>query len=70
VAVAVAHGLLWSLAHREMHYPRNAWFARTRWFRFLRRHHQLHHQYPGSNFAALLPPALDWLMGTWRRWPA
>lgn len=67
VIVALGHGCLWSLIHREMHFPKRPWWSRTRVYRYIRRHHEVHHQHPGSNFCALFPPFCDWIFGTWRR---
>jgi len=46
-----------------MHKPGIAWIERTRMFRFLKQHHQLHHSYMGTNFNVVLPLA-DWMLGT------
>jgi hypothetical protein len=55
VAFLAAHGATWSAVHREMHYPQNAWFAKTAIFRFWRRYHETHHERHGANFNTLCP---------------
>lgn len=53
----------WNALHTEMHIPSNRWYFRHRVFRFLNRHHYLHHAHPGRNFNVVLPLA-DYVMGT------
>jgi len=53
----------WNALHVEMHIPSNRWWFHHRVFRFLNRHHYLHHVYPGRNFNVVLPLA-DYLVGT------
>jgi hypothetical protein len=53
--------------HDAIHYPdRHAWLRRRGWFRFLDRHHYIHHVDARANVNFLLPLA-DWLFGTLRR---
>jgi hypothetical protein len=47
--------------HYLMHKPSIGWIERTRMFRFLKQHHQLHHIYMGKNFNVVLPLADLWL---------
>ncbi|MEE2903906.1 MAG: hypothetical protein VYC39_16385 [Myxococcota bacterium] len=54
---------LWNHLHTEMHIPSNRWFFRNSAFRFLNRHHFLHHRHPGRNFNVVIPLA-DYLFGT------
>lgn len=54
---------LWNSLHTEMHIPSNRWFFRNPVFRFLNRHHYLHHCHPGRNFNVVIPLA-DYLFGT------
>ena len=51
--------------HDAVHYPGYSFLERFRWFRFLDRHHYLHHVDNRSNTNFLLPLA-DLLMGTLR----
>ena len=53
----------WNLIHPEMHIPSGARFSRCRLFRYLSRHHYLHHQHPTKHFNIVLPLG-DLLMGT------
>lgn len=62
--VVSAHHLTWNLIHEEMHIPSGRWFARTAVYRFLARHHYLHHRYPGKCYNVTLPIA-DLVLGTW-----
>ena len=63
--------------HDVIHYPGQRWLERQGWFRFLDRHHYLHHVDNRTNVNVLLP-LCDWLFGTLkleldaleaRRWP-
>ena len=49
--------------HYLMHRPTIAWIERSRLFRFLERHHRLHHVHMGKNFNVVLPLA-DLVLGT------
>lgn len=74
--VAFVAGLLTSLVvvsdlfvrvHDAIHYPREfPWLQRQGWFRFLDRHHYIHHVDTSVNVNFLLPLA-DLLFGTMRR---
>jgi hypothetical protein len=53
--------------HDAIHYPeRHRWMGQLGWFRFLDRHHYIHHVDTEANVNFLLPLA-DWLLGTMRR---
>jgi hypothetical protein len=53
--------------HDAIHYPeRHRWLQRMGWFRFLDRHHYIHHVDTRANVNFMLPLA-DWLFGTLRR---
>lgn len=58
-----AHGVVWSLVHREMHRPARRWVSQTLLFRFWCAYHEAHHERPGMNFNVLLP-LFDHLLGT------
>lgn len=49
--------------HYVMHLPRGHWVERQRWFRFLWKHHRLHHRFMGRNFNGVFPLA-DFCLGT------
>ena len=49
--------------HYLMHNPRWPWVENAGWFKFIKKHHQLHHIYMGKNFNVVLPFA-DLLLGT------
>jgi len=79
---AVATGLvefdLFIRVHDVAHYPAGRRMERRAWFRFLNRHHYIHHIDNTANINFLLP-LCDWLFGTLRlqlkeaearRWPS
>jgi pimeloyl-ACP methyl ester carboxylesterase len=81
-ASAVTAGLivcyLFIRVHDVMHYPANRAMERQAWFRFLDRHHYIHHIDTGVNLNFLLP-LCDFLFGTLKldpskeeqgRWPS
>lgn len=49
--------------HYLMHKPSLPWIERRRFFKFIEKHHQLHHVYMGRNFNVVLPLA-DLVLGT------
>jgi len=49
--------------HHLMHKPQIAWIERAGFFKFIKKHHRLHHVYMGKNFNVVLPLA-DLLLGT------
>jgi hypothetical protein len=60
----VVHNLLWSIVHVQMHVPEgNAWFRDTAYFRFIARHHFMHHERMGKNYNVVIPLA-DFIMGS------
>ena len=64
---AIAYGVLWQWVHVQMHQPSCAWFVGTRYYRFVRDFHAVHHRSAQVNFAFVLPPLCDWVCGTYRR---
>lgn len=63
VTIIVAYGFAWNTLHAEMHIPTNRWYFRQPLFRFLNRHHFMHHMHPDRNFNVVLPLS-DYLLGT------
>jgi len=70
VAILVAHVLVFSLYyagyegfHYLMHKPSFPFIERSRWFRFIERHHRIHHVHMDRNLNVLVPLA-DVLLGT------
>ena len=58
-----AHNAAWGVVHMQMHLPEaDSWLARTRYFRFISRHHFMHHQQTGKNYNVVLPLA-DFVIG-------
>src|SRR5205814_6482138 len=49
--------------HWCMHVPRGRWFQRTRVFRWIDRHHRIHHLVPSRNLNVVLPIA-DFILRT------
>lgn len=58
-----AHNRLWNTIHTQMHMPKDVWFKDTAYFRFVARHHFMHHMAPTKNLNVVLPCA-DWFFGT------
>jgi hypothetical protein len=64
VLLVVAHNLLWSAVHVQMHVPSaSCLFRDTAYFRFIARHHFMHHRRMGKNFNVVLPLA-DFVLGS------
>jgi hypothetical protein len=64
VLLVIAHNMLWSVVHVQMHVPDHKSFLHdTAYFRFIARHHFMHHQRMGKNYNVVIPLA-DFVMGT------
>ena len=50
--------------HWRFHAPTDTWFQGTRFFRFLSRHHRIHHGDMTKNFNVFFLPIADWCIGT------
>ena len=61
--VAFTHNNLWNIIHREMHQPKNPIWTRTLFYRFLARHHFLHHRHTDMNYNVVFPFA-DYVLNT------
>jgi len=61
--VVCLHHFIWNKIHLEMHKPEERFFSDWRLYKFLARHHYLHHQHPDKNFNVVLPLA-DYVLGT------
>ncbi len=57
------HRFLWNMIHLQMHIPKDVVFRHWKLYRFLARHHFLHHQDTNKNFNVVAPLA-DSLLGT------
>jgi hypothetical protein len=53
--VVFLHHTIWNQIHLEMHQPKGRFFARWPAYRFVARHHFLHHRYPDKNFNVAFP---------------
>jgi hypothetical protein len=63
VMVVCLHHGIWNQIHMEMHKPEQRFFRHWATYKFLARHHYLHHRYPNKNFNVVLPLA-DYVLGT------
>ena len=57
------HHWMWNTIHLEMHKPQQRVFSTWRIYKFLARHHWLHHRYRDKNFNVVFPLA-DYVLGT------
>lgn len=64
-AVVVFHATVWTAFHVEMHMPKGRWFSKLWVYKYVRDCHHAHHLHPGTNFAAVFPPLMDLLFGTY-----
>jgi hypothetical protein len=63
VAIMTLHSWVWNKIHLEMHKPEKRLFSTWPVYKFLARHHCLHHRHPNRNFNVVLPLA-DYVLGT------
>ena len=63
VAAMAAYYAAYETFHWVMHVPAGRWIEKTAAFRFLDRHHRLHHLFQYKNFNVVLPVA-DLILGT------
>jgi hypothetical protein len=63
IICAEVHAVLWNMIHVEMHQPKHPWWSRSGIYRFLGRHHYLHHQDTHTGFNIVFP-FFDYVMGT------
>ena len=61
--VVALHHTIWNQIHLEMHQPKGRFFANWEAYKFVARHHFLHHRYPDKNFNVAFPVG-DFLCGT------
>lgn len=64
----VSYLLAYEGIHYVFHVPRHRFFEKHRWFRWLKRHHFIHHKQQFKNMNVVLPIA-DFLLGTRRSAP-
>jgi hypothetical protein len=53
--------------HWRFHVPSDSRFQRSRFFRYLKGHHKLHHADTKSNFNVYFLPLADWVLGTLKK---
>ncbi len=63
VSMLLCYMFSWNALHAEMHMPTNGWAFRNPGFRFLNRHHYMHHMHPGRNYNVVFPLP-DYLFGS------
>ena len=63
VAALCFHHWAWNKIHLEMHKPEQKIFSTWPVYKFLARHHWLHHRYQDKNFNVVFPLA-DYVLGT------
>jgi hypothetical protein len=63
LATVTLHHWVWNKIHLEMHKPEHRGFSYWPAYKFLARHHCLHHKYPDKNFNVVFPCA-DYFLGT------
>jgi hypothetical protein len=63
MGVMTSYYIAYEYFHWCMHVPRGRWFQGTRLFKWVDRHHRLHHLEPMRNLNVVLPVA-DYLLGT------
>jgi hypothetical protein len=61
--VVALHHTIWNQIHLEMHKPEGRFFKNWAAYKFVARHHFLHHRYPDKNFNVALPVG-DYIFGT------
>lgn len=65
VVTAIIHGVFWQWIHVQMHQPSCAWLISTRYFRFVRDFHAVHHRMARTNYGFAFAPLFDWVFGTY-----
>lgn len=63
LAVSVIHNRMWNMLHRQMHIPKKVIYRNWPMFRFLARHHFMHHQRSTKNYNVVFP-MFDYLFGS------
>jgi hypothetical protein len=63
LAVVTFHHWIWNNIHLEMHKPTRSFFSTWPAYKFLARHHYLHHRYQDKNFNVVFPFA-DYVLRT------
>ena len=63
ILAAVLHTVTWNTIHTEMHQPKYPFWSRWNIYKYLARHHYLHHQNTHNNFNVVVP-GVDLVLGT------
>ena len=67
MAATLAGLQLFNSLHWRYHVPSDTWFQRTRFFRYLKENHRLHHGDMTKNFNVNFFPIADFLLGTLKK---
>lgn len=65
VVMAVIHGVFWQWIHFQMHQPSCKRLTSTRYFRFVRDFHEVHHLMAWTNYGFAFAPLFDWVFSTY-----
>ena len=63
IVMPFIHNKLWNLLHTQMHMPKPLFFVKWEVYRWLARHHYMHHQFTNKNLNVAFPLA-DYLVGS------
>src|SRR5262249_52330728 len=63
LSVVTSHHWIWNQIHLEMHKPEGKFFREWPIYKFLARHHYLHHRHQNKNFNVVFPFA-DYVLRT------
>lgn len=59
----IIHMIAWNVFHSAMHDPKETWLKKKGIYKFLARHHYMHHLYPRKNFNVICLLA-DYILGS------
>lgn len=63
LGVSILHNRAWNVLHRQMHIPKNTFFKDSAFFRWVARHHFMHHRETTKNYNVVFP-LWDYLLFT------
>lgn len=65
IGFGLFYSVFWWIVHTEMHRDKGTFFSKNALYRYLEYRHQLHHEFPGTNYNVVLP-LFDWVFGTYK----
>ncbi len=65
IVFGMFYSVFWWIVHTEMHRDKGTFFSKNAVFRYLEYRHQLHHEFPGTNYNVVLP-LFDWVFRTYK----